>query len=1017
MRITELHVRNIASIVSADIDFTRDLCDRITGEPAPVFLISGDTGSGKSVILDSIAMALYKKTPRLEGVANKKQNSFRSEDGEEVGINSIEQYTRAGIGPKEECYSEVAFEGNDGREYRARLSLGMYMTNRTAANGRHPEHRKPVWEVKTGSAGWVKENSGETILAAVGMGFEQFCRMAMLAQGKFESFLTGDKAQREAVLEQLTDTERFSRYGAAISQIYKEAETAKNIRKGLVDNDASKPLPAERVAELRTAKSESGKRKAETDLLYDKALAREAAVRSLLENEKTVSDFSARQAAIEEKFRGEAYAHARYIVTEWDRTENERHALTDLDAARLKLEDCGRRDAALASRFMVLSRDIGFRIRELADLEKAKDDAVGESERLRELVGRKRTEIESLTERRDALDPAAVNAALDELKEKKLALAKLLQAAEALAEDMKQAGIQAESIAAEKAGTAPLKKAEEDAEAAYRLAGIRFEEAGSRYGTMSAGMDEAMVSLRRRLSVGDTCPLCGQHIDMILVEDGFRKVLSPLEMERDSARKAMETAEKARNEAATSLASHLSRIKEKEDARAALLGRIQARDSAVRDIAATLGLAPCEDLKLRIDSSLRDIAGKEAALKVRQTQAEELQKSIRTAMGQKDSLERALSDAGRNAERLGKSFDELSGIIRDIVSTRDELAAAHAWVADDGKCVSFPSADIRKEWRDFSAAVLQNDYARSVQEKRIEECGRILDSYRAENGKGERELRELVADAENVKSYRDGIRTIEEKYNECRTVIARANDKIREIYASSGFACREEVPSLESIEGELRELRILRDTLTGEIASYDAQLAADEEKSREYAGLKESYEEAVRVCDKWSLLNRYFGGTRFRTLVQSHILRPLLNNANVYLEKITDRYELTCSEENEQLSILVRDNYMKQLRSSTVLSGGEKFMISLALSLALSSLNRPDMNVNILFIDEGFGTLDKDSLESVMATLETLGEIAGQSKRRVGIISHREELEERIPVRIHVSRKGQGRSAVDILRK
>jgi DNA repair exonuclease SbcCD ATPase subunit len=112
----------------------------------------------------------------------------------------------------------------------------------------------------------------------------------------------------------------------------------------------------------------------------------------------------------------------------------------------------------------------------------------------------------------------------------------------------------------------------------------------------------------------------------------------------------------------------------------------------------------------------------------------------------------------------------------------------------------------------------------------------------------------------------------------------------------------------------------------------------------------------------------------------------------------------------------VHDLYNKgQVRSATILSGGERFMISLALSLALSSLNRQDMNVNILFIDEGFGTLDEKSLESVMVTLEKLQEIAGQSNRRVGIISHREELYERIPTQIQVKRRGEGRSIVEIV--
>jgi len=72
------------------------------------------------------------------------------------------------------------------------------------------------------------------------------------------------------------------------------------------------------------------------------------------------------------------------------------------------------------------------------------------------------------------------------------------------------------------------------------------------------------------------------------------------------------------------------------------------------------------------------------------------------------------------------------------------------------------------------------------------------------------------------------------------------------------------------------------------------------------------------------------------------------------------------------------------------------------------------MNVNILLIDEGCGTLDEKNLDSVMSTLEKLQEIAGQSNRRVGIISHREELNERIPVQIQVRRRGEGRSVVEI---
>ena len=245
--------------------------------------------------------------------------------------------------------------------------------------------------------------------------------------------------------------------------------------------------------------------------------------------------------------------------------------------------------------------------------------------------------------------------------------------------------------------------------------------------------------------------------------------------------------------------------------------------------------------------------------------------------------------------------------------------------------------------------------------------------------------------------------------------IAAADEIIKESMQKLGVKSLDDLPIKEELTTRKNELNGLHDDIVGKMGSLKQQLEDNEKNIAKRNEAEKELLAANQVYAKWDILNNYFGGTRFRTLVQTYVLRPLLNNANIYLEKITDRYKLTCSEENDQLSILVHDLYNKgQVRSATILSGGERFMISLALSLALSSLNRPDMNVNILFIDEGFGTLDENNLNSVMSTLEKLQEIAGQSNRRVGIISHREELEERIPVKIMVKKHGEGRSMIEM---
>ena len=149
-------------------------------------------------------------------------------------------------------------------------------------------------------------------------------------------------------------------------------------------------------------------------------------------------------------------------------------------------------------------------------------------------------------------------------------------------------------------------------------------------------------------------------------------------------------------------------------------------------------------------------------------------------------------------------------------------------------------------------------------------------------------------------------------------------------------------------------------------------------------------------------------GKKFRNIAQSYVLRQLLAGANHYLSRLTDRYRMECLLGG--LTILLRDEYQGGVkRPTSTISGGESFLVSLALALGLSSLNRKSLSVDVLFIDEGFGTLESDNLNTVMEALEKLHQIGG---KKVGIISHVEGLRERIKTQIQVRRIDNSRSEI-----
>ena len=1147
MKLKELHIRNIASIEKADINFEHDLTDCVTGDPASIFLISGDTGAGKSVILDGISMALYKTTPRITGVADKKENEFHNNEGETIQVKSIEQYTRLGISHQDDCYSEVVFEGNDGKTYHARLTLGLKQGNTNKETGIRPiTHKAPIWEVKVGDADWTKDGVQNTITNAVGLDYKQFGRMAMLAQGQFANFLTGGKDEREGILEQLTDTKRFSEYGKAIDSLYKKAKDNQGNKQALYDQEKQHSIPAEEVERLRKELSENEQKKAEYDRQIKLLEEKIRQVEIVQQNEEAQEKARKKKQELEAVQTGEEYLNAKALFTDWDATTRQRQLLSDLQKARRDKQTSEEKLSRLQETFKTLSADIldrqekakaiedairqnqawidqhkqhadlfakagevvlkikqyeekvedtrrkAERLKKEQDktegLKKAKDEADKRVQEAEKAVKEKQDQIESLTALRDELKPQAIATEKDKKEKEKRALEKIGDSYIELEKKIQSAETLRQDIEKEKTQLNTLKEASDKAEQLFQEKQKESKKASNMLTTMQMSLDDKIKELRHRLREehADTCPLCGQHISLEHLDDDFNDVLTPLAKvqreaenalaiatsQRDEAQKAYQTFNGAHHTKCEQLKNHVN-------------DNAKAKETLDAD-ASKAGLDISKPLTHQIETQIATLDGEINKLREAQAKAESLQQKINALLKEKKPLDdskrkadtaknNADNDLNNNAQaikRMDKEHqqavsdrdsmkagitDHLSGYATDWQSDTEALRLKlerdaeefnkHQQQLNDdtiklGKETTLNKSllnicnsirDIRPEWRTANEAKpypcrdinqewtsLLGDtqgFVKKLQDSNesITSATKTLSDYYRDSGKTEQYLLTLIDKEHQVAPARKLVTDTESDLKSWGNAVKDAQNNIKHAFDELHIDDRSQLPDKQLLEQERTNINKDRDALIKGIGEIGEQLNSHNENDKRLKKAEHDLDEAKQKFARWDKLHKYFGGTRFRTLVQTYIMRPLLNNADIYLEQITDRYRLTCSEDNEKLSILVLDRYNKnQVRSATLLSGGERFMISLALSLALSSLNRSDMTVDILFIDEGFGTLDENSLDSVMSTLEKLQEIAGQTKRRVGIISHREELEDRIPVKIRVKKKGEGRSMIEV---
>ena len=219
------------------------------------------------------------------------------------------------------------------------------------------------------------------------------------------------------------------------------------------------------------------------------------------------------------------------------------------------------------------------------------------------------------------------------------------------------------------------------------------------------------------------------------------------------------------------------------------------------------------------------------------------------------------------------------------------------------------------------------------------------------------------------------------------------------------------VQTIEELKLELPRLVQIHRELQHEIGGIRHKLQDNDGLRLKQQDRVTAIENQKNECSRWNILHELIGsvdGKKYRNFAQGLTFEMMIGHANRQLLKMTDRYLLS-RDESQPLELNVVDNYQAgEVRSTKNLSGGESFIVSLCLALGLSQMSSQNVRVDSLFLDEGFGTLDDEALDTALETLAGLQ----QDGKLIGMISHVPALKERISTQIRITPKTGGRSVI-----
>lgn len=986
MKILAIRGRNLASLEGDfEIDFTV--------EPllsAGIFAISGPTGAGKSTLLDTMCLSLFARTPRTDQA---KENNVKLQDvsNEQLSQSDPRFLLRRGTSSG---FAEVDFMALNGHRYRTRWSVARA---RDKENGRLQNPRLALYNLdKEEEEQGTRSDLQARIIDLIGLTFEQFTRSVLLAQNDFSTFLKAEQGEKASLLEKLTGTELYSAISRQIFERNARAKEAFDLIQTRIQGIELLTDEEENDLRIRLAGTEKELQRVEKAKAEQQAL--QEAVRSI-EQQITIRQRQQKEAA-------DKLVHATELLTvashEYEKgVEEQQQSEARFKSLQQEILQARKLDIQLDAAI----RDLSHSEQQLKNVTLRKGEAekkyqaailrqkLGMEEIARLTAWRERyKEKESIAEQLSALllhlDAAsaarsgveAANRSIETLRQEVVALNKQL------------AGLQQTSANKQQA----LKQAEEDYRSLEeKLKAVDASALDKQIEKLRQEREQLLIEqarleasgnikdLRGRLQDGQPCPVCGSTHHPFVNQAPVAPVSTLTLQLQDLSNK---------KETYIAHTRHLARLQQQ-----LLQLHKELADS---------------------EAACKDMIGKQQLSVSRQEREETIVKEQSVQLTQSLSAADLLFGNGewqkawlRNPETFRKTLTDFARQWHENTEKLHQLERQES--AQKAECESLASflPSLEKQAEESGQLHEKNRAAfSSLQAERKKLLnGRSADSVEQEYIRRMEELKERLKKLSATQTEQSGIadqtRGIADQI--AKDLTEASADLLRRKAALDKWTA----DYLDSSGGE--PLEVILSRYTQEKTELAFWLRTQTENKAKVSGLQEELNVRRTESERWAKLNELAGsadGAKFRRIAQGYTLDILLNYANVQLRELTRRYRLERVPETLALQVIDRD-MCDEVRTVHSLSGGESFLVSLALALGLSSLSSNRMRVESLFIDEGFGSLDAETLRVAMDALESLR----TQGRKIGVISHVQEMTERIPVRICVNRAGNGRSFLEVL--